>query len=788
MKSKSSLPVNSLSSVEAVAVERSGQNLIYPPEEKIGVVVASNFPGLGRITALRFLEWVQKNPDGVVSLPTGKTPEHFIKFTQRCLKNWDSSAVRSELEENGLDPAKRPDLRRLRFVQIDEFYPMDPTHQNSFYYYVENYYIRGFGFNPSNALLIDGSRIGIPQGMTLNEVWPDGDVDLSLRFRHPATHLEHIQRSVLEQVDQWCQEYEEKIRSMGGIGFFLGGIGPDGHIAFNVRGTDHHSTTHLGPTNYETQAASASDLGGIEVARKRLALTIGLATITHNADGVAIIMAAGESKSKIVRDAVMNDPHVITPGTALHKLPNARFFITSGAAVQLTERVHERLMNKEAISDEDADRIVIRLSETSRKPVLDLNPKVFEEDRFGRILLRKSGKTGEAMAREVHDRLLARISDGADARTSTRFLHTAPHHDDIELGYFASVVRNIRDASNRHTFTYLTSGFTAVTNQYALSLVENLRSFLKTAQFTRLFHEGYFDPKNLEGRNRDMWQYLDGVASLNQHTKREGEARRLLRNLIELFEEDNPRNLENRIDELINYFETQYPGKKDMPHIQRMKGMIREWEADCMWGYLGFSNEAVVHLRLGFYKGDLFSDDPMLERDIPPVLRLLERLSPNIVTVALDPEGSGPDTHYKVLQIMAEALKQHEAKSQRSDIEIWGYRNVWYRFHPAEANSYVPVSLNMFSTLDSAFKNAFVSQKDASFPSHEHDGPFSSLVQRIQVEQYHTLKRCLGRQFFYNHPRPLIRATRGFTFLKKMSLQEFYATARELKKTTESDS
>ncbi len=784
----SSSPLTAIPSrVEALAVERSGHRLMYPPAEKIGVVITPNFPGLGRLTALRFLEWIQKNPDGVVALPTGRTPEYFIKFTQQLLKNWGTSAVRSELEENGLDPAVRPDLRRLRFVQIDEFYPMDPTHQNSFYYYVKEFYLRGFGIHASHAHLIDGTRIGIPEGMTLDEVWPGGDVDLSLRFRHASTHLQVIQKSVLEQVDQWCQEYEEKIRSMGGIGFFLGGIGPDGHIAFNVRGTNHHSTTHLGPTNYETQAASASDLGGIEVARKRLALTIGLETITHNPDCVAVIMAAGESKAKTVRDAVMNEAHVNTPGTALHKLPNARFFVTAGAAVHLTERLYERLSAMESIGDEDTDRIVIRLSEDSRRSVTDLDARIFEKDRFGKILLQKKQKSCGVIVREVHDRLLGRINDGAESKSSTRFLHTGPHHDDIELGYFAAVVRNNRDASNRHTFAYLTSGFTAVTNHYTLSLVENLESFLKTAQFNRLLHEGYFNPRNLEGRNRDVWQYLDGVASLDNHTKQEGEARRLLRNLIELFEEDNLQNLENRINELVNYFKTQYPGKKDMPHIQRLKGMIREWEADCMWGYLGFSNEAVVHLRLGFYKGDLFSNEPQAERDVTPVLRLLERVSPQIVTVALDPEGSGPDTHYKVLQIMAEALRQYEAKTGRTDIEVWGYRNVWYRFHPAEANSYVPVSLNMFSTLDNAFKNAFVSQKDASFPSYEHDGPFSSLVQRIQVEQYHTLKRCLGRQYFYEHPRPLIRATRGIVFLKKMKLQEFYATAREIKKTTESD-
>ena len=145
--------------------------------------------------------------------------------------------------------------------------------------------------------------------------------------------------------------------------------------------------------------------------------------------------------------------------------------------------------------------------------------------------------------------------------------------------------------------------------------------------------------------------------------------------------------------------------------------------------------------------------------------------------MALDHEASGPDTHYKVLQAISEAVRTYEQETGRSDLEVLGYRNVWYRFHPSEANLYVPVSLNMFATLQSAFLNAFVSQKDASFPSYEYDGPFSTLTQQIQVQQYQMLKTCLGRQFFNEHESPLIRATRGFVFLHKMTLQEFYSHA-----------
>ncbi|HRU07208.1 MAG TPA: glucosamine-6-phosphate deaminase, partial [Candidatus Brocadiia bacterium] len=172
-------------------------------------------------------------------------------------------------------------------------------------------------------------------------------------------------------------------------------------------------------------------------------------------------------------------------------------------------------------------------------------------------------------------------------------------------------------------------------------------------------------------------------------------------------------------------------------------------------------------------------------RDVPPILAELRRARPDVVSVALDPEASGPDTHYKVMQAIAEALRRYEEETGRSDITVLGYRNVWYRFHPAEATLYVPITLNMLSIMQSAFANTFASQKEASFPSYEHDGPFSELAQKIQVEQYQVLKTCLGRQWFHEHPSALIRATRGFVFLREMPLAEFYQRSRELKHAAE---
>jgi glucosamine-6-phosphate deaminase len=774
-----------LTPVEQHGLSTSPFDILYPPTEQIATLVVENFPALGRLTALRFIEWVQGNPGGVISLPTGKTPEHFISWVNRLLETWDQPETRSLLAEAGVDPGIRPDMHSLHFVQIDEFYPIDPGQHNSFYYYTNKYYIQGFGLDPRKAMLIDASRIGLDPGDTLQSVWPDHLVDLTLRVRSGRTKLEQKQKGVLERVDQWCQEYEHRIRSLGGIGFFLGGIGPDGHIGFNVRGSHHYSTTRLTRTNYETQAAAAGDLGGIEVSGTRLVITIGLETITFNPECTAIIIAAGEAKAEIVRLAIESETNVLYPATALHVLPNARFYITQGAARNLIERRLHALQQSPRITDQDVERAIIDLAVERKKRILDLTEDDFRQNRIAAaVLTRRPESVPELTARVTAD-LIARIERGSQASTGTRFLHTEPHHDDLMLGYLPYIVRHVRDARNTHYFACLTSGFTAVTNQFMLVRLAWAGEFLDSDEFANLLAEGYFTPANEIDRNRDVWQYLDGVASDNVDLRHEGIARRTIRDLITLYGVSDRASLQQRISELREYFETQYPGRKDPADVQQLKGMTREYEAECIWGYFGWNCSNVIHLRLGFYTGDIFTEEPTLERDVEPILQVLDAVEPDVVSVAFDPEGSGPDTHYKVLQATNAAIERYVERQGRTDLKIWGYRNVWYRFHPSEANVYVPVSLNMFAVMHNAFMNTFLSQKDASFPSYEHDGPFSELAQKIQVEQYQTLKICLGREWFHENPSALIRATRGLVFLREMDLDEFYQSSRKLKQLLE---
>src|SRR5688572_1026360 len=50
-----------VSQVEQLVLAQSGQKLLYAPTEKVGVIVVDNFPALGKLAALRFIEWVQQN-------------------------------------------------------------------------------------------------------------------------------------------------------------------------------------------------------------------------------------------------------------------------------------------------------------------------------------------------------------------------------------------------------------------------------------------------------------------------------------------------------------------------------------------------------------------------------------------------------------------------------------------------------------------------------------------------------------------------------------------------------
>ena len=768
-----------LTKVEQSFFDRSGR-LGY--STKIPYVVVRNFPDLGLLTSLRFLEWAAENPDGVISLPTGKTPEYFIKWTKQLLTGWDKTENRSLMEKNGLSLSKKPSFKGLHFVQIDEFYPINPKQHNSFYDYVKKYYIKGFELDPEKALLINADEIALPGGKHYSEVFPGNRIDLTLRNREASTALEKLQQSSVFSIDNWCSNYENNIRDLGGIGFFLGGMGPDGHIAFNTRGSDHNSTTRLTATNFETQAASAGDLGGIEVSRNRLVITIGLGTITYNPEGVAIIFAAGEAKAHVVSNALENKPDNLFPATVLQRQKNARFYLTEGAAVQLNDSI-EKYYKEGSWSFEKTEKAVFDLCQRIDKYAHKLDLNDLKNDKYCSLIPELS----ISRVKEVIESTRKKIEVGVKKDNDQTFLHTGPHHDDIMLGIFPCIIPQLRVHSNKFHFSILTSGFTAVTNQMLQNLLQQTLNLINQGKIEMLEYPDFFDQGFRYKFDKDVSHYLDKIAARDEKGKLRGICHRITRAVVEIYDIKSITGLTGQLEKNIELLKSSYSGEKNPPDIQKLKGMLREFEEELVWAHYGVKVQNIEHLRLGFYTGDIFIPQPQTKRDVEPILKMLKRIQPTVISLAFDPEGSGPDTHYKVLQALAEALRQWKKEKELTSLRIIGYRNVWYKFHPSEANVFTPVSLNSMAVLNWSFKNCYISQVSASFPSYELDGPFSDLSQQIWVEQFKRVQLILGKDFFYENESPKIRATHGMIYYKEMNLDEFLVHARELEKSMEGD-
>jgi glucosamine-6-phosphate deaminase len=744
---------------------------------QIPFITVESFPKLGLLSALSFIEWVSENPYGVVSLPTGKTAQYFIHYTHLILDNWDNKQGKELLEKYNLKGIKKPGFSDLQFVQMGDFYPISSAQHNSLYNFAKVNYIEGFGLDSKNSMLIKSEDIKLAEDKHFLEVFPDYNIDLSLRFREAKTAIEKIQQESVFKIDNWCTNYENGIREKGGIGFFLGGIGPDGHIAFNTQGTDHFSSTRLTKTNFETQAVLAADLGGIEVSRTRLVITVGLGTIGYNTKAKAIIYAAGEAIADTIKTALESKPTVIAPATSLQKLENSRFYLTDGAAVKLEDSI-DNFYKSGPWTHKKTERAVMELCRKINKfgPKLELDD--LKSDKYCRLIPNLNDNTVQS----VIDSILAKLEKGIKKEVNQVYYHTGPHHDDIMLGIMPSTNRQSRDASNELHFSVLTSGFTAVTNRFLHDLLMDTKDLISQNKIEMVNYADFFKDGYKYKWDKDIYHYLDNIAAQNNDEKRRGVCHRAIRAMVSIWIIRSKDELRDVIYEILSTLNKSYDGGKNPPKIQKLKGMIREFEEELVWAHYGIMVKNVHHLRLSFYQGSSASGQPNFEGDVLPILEDFRKYKPTVISLAMDPQGSGPDTHYKVLQAIAKAVEAWSKEEDLSKLRIVGYRNVWFKYNPWDVEVIVPVSLNALATLDKSFSECYVTQVNASFPSYQLDGKFSELTQRVWFDQHKQIQLLLGKDFFYQNSSPLLRATHGMVFHRDLNVDQFLEEAFKLEK------
>ncbi|MBL8966202.1 MAG: glucosamine-6-phosphate deaminase [Spirochaetaceae bacterium] len=99
-----------------------------------------------------------------------------------------------------------------------------------------------------------------------------------------------------------CARYEAKIKALGGIDLFVGGVGADGHIAFNEPGSSLLSRTRVKTLTRDTKIMNSRFFGGDPEKVPSTALTVGVATITDARE--VLILVSGLNKARALRHAI----------------------------------------------------------------------------------------------------------------------------------------------------------------------------------------------------------------------------------------------------------------------------------------------------------------------------------------------------------------------------------------------------------------------------------------------------------------------------------------------------
>lgn len=105
-----------------------------------------------------------------------------------------------------------------------------------------------------------------------------------------------------EDIKVECKAYEDKIKEVGGIDLFLGGIGPDGHLAFNEPGSSLASRTRDKELNYDTKLANSRFFDNDVNKVPKSSLTVGIATVMEARE--VLIIVNGYNKARALQHAI----------------------------------------------------------------------------------------------------------------------------------------------------------------------------------------------------------------------------------------------------------------------------------------------------------------------------------------------------------------------------------------------------------------------------------------------------------------------------------------------------
>ncbi|XP_018404274.1 PREDICTED: glucosamine-6-phosphate isomerase isoform X1 [Cyphomyrmex costatus] len=212
----------------------------------------------------------------VLGLPTGGTP---LGMYKKLIEYYQQGKI---------------SFKYVKTFNMDEYVDLPRDHPESYHYYMYNNFFKHIDIDPKNVHILDGN----------------------------ATDLE-----------KECDNFEKMIKEAGGIELFIGGIGPDGHIAFNEPGSSLASRTRVKTLAQDTLEANARFFGNDINKVPKQALTVGVGTVMDAKE--VMILITGSHKAFALYKAIEEGINHMWTVSAFQQHPRTLIICDEDATLEL---------------------------------------------------------------------------------------------------------------------------------------------------------------------------------------------------------------------------------------------------------------------------------------------------------------------------------------------------------------------------------------------------------------------------------------------------------------------
>jgi glucosamine-6-phosphate deaminase len=490
---------------------------------------------------------------------------------------------------------------------LDEYYPLQRDALQSYRQFMQDNFFQHVDIKPENCFI------------------PDGNAS-------PET------------IKAQCEEYENKIKSFGGIDFQLLGIGRNGHIGFNEPGSHVGSVTRLITLDNTTRFDALFEFDSMaKIPRK--AITMGVSTIL--AAKRIVLLAWGEKKAAVIQRAVEGPVTEFVPASYLQGHNNVSFVLDEAASAELTRRKAPWLIEDVQWTDKLVKKAVTQLALMLNKPLLKLINADYNQNGLSSLL----ALYGQAYDLNIYVfKALQHTITGwpggkpnaDDANRPERALPAkktvlifSPHPDDDIISMGGTFQRLVDQGHDVHV-AYQTSGNIAVADDEAFRFIEFVKEF--NQQF-----------------------------GIDNHS------------------------VQNIFDEAKSFLKAKKSGEKDIDALRVVKGMIRKGEAKNTCRYVGVPDDHVHFLTMPFYETGIIEKKQLGDGDISIIVDLIEKIKPHQMYAAgdlADPHG----THKICLDAVMEAVERIKHQDFMSSCRVWLYKGAWAEWDIDLIEMAVPMS------------------------------------------------------------------------------------------------